>query len=89
MWVTKLNSLEEFEYDEAKILANIKILKQLNKLYNKTYLTNDEYYELKNKYEKKLKEDIIWLKELLKKQWKKFFYIWLFYIYFPSPFLST
>jgi CPA1 family monovalent cation:H+ antiporter len=70
MWVTKLTALEEFEYDEAKILANIKILKQLNKLYERTYLTFDEYSDLKNKYEKKLQDAIEWLKELLKEEGK-------------------
>ena len=71
MWVTKLKPLEEFEYDEAKILANIKILKKLNKLYNKHYLTFDEYSQLKNKYDEKLNSAINALKLLLNKQWKK------------------
>ena len=48
MWVSKLDPLEEFEYDEAKILANIKILNKLKKLHHRTYLTDDEYHELKN-----------------------------------------
>ena len=70
MWVTKLNPLESFEYDEAKILANIKILKQITKVYDKHYLTFDEYSELKNKYEKKLENATKEIKELLKSQWK-------------------
>lgn len=70
MWVTKLNPLENFEYDEAKILANIKILKKLNKLYEKTYLTFDEYSQLKNKYEWELKKAILRLDKLLKNEWK-------------------
>ena len=68
MWVTKLHPLEEFEYDEAKIIANIKILKQLNKLYKKTYLTFDEYSQLKNKYEQKLDIATKGLKNLLKEE---------------------
>lgn len=71
MWVTKLKPLEEFEYDEAKILANIKILKKLNKLYNRAYLTFDEYSELKNKYETRLQNAIKQLSDLLKKEWKE------------------
>ena len=71
MWVTKLKPLEEFEYDEAKILSNIKILKELNRLYERTYLTFDEYSDLKNKYEKKLQDAIDGLKKLLKKQGKE------------------
>ena len=71
MWVTNLNPLEEFEYDEAKIIANIKILKKLNSLLEKWYLTEDEYKSLKNNYEKKLKEAISWLGELLKKEGKE------------------
>ena len=71
MWVTKLKPLEEFEYDEAKILSNIKILKELNRLYERTYLTFDEYSDLKNKYENKLQNAIDGLKKLLKKQGKE------------------
>ncbi len=71
MWVSKLNSLEEFEYDEGKVLTNLKILEKLNKLYHKTYLTEGEYNELKNKYEAKLKEAVKSLKELLKSEWNK------------------
>ena len=70
MWVTKLKPLEEFEYDEAKILSNIKILKELNRLYERTYLTFDEYSELKNKYENKLQDAINLLKGLLESEWK-------------------
>ncbi len=70
MWVTKLNPLEEFEYDEAKIIANIRILKKLSVLFEKWYLTLDEHRSLKNKYEIKLQEAVSWLNELLKEQWK-------------------
>ncbi len=68
--VTKLKSLEKFEYDEAKILANIKILKQLNKLFEKWYLNKEEFTELKKKYETKLQKAIKELNNLLKKEWK-------------------
>jgi ElaB/YqjD/DUF883 family membrane-anchored ribosome-binding protein len=70
MWITKLHPLEEFEYDEAKIIANIKILKQLNKVYDRWYLSFDEYSDLKNKYEQRLSDAIKELNKLLEKEWK-------------------
>lgn len=70
LWLDKLNKLEEFEYEEWKILANLKILDKLNKSYRKAYLTEDEYLSLKQKYELKLKEAVFNLRDLLKKQWK-------------------
>jgi len=70
MWVTKFKSLEEFEYDEAKIITNIKILKQLNKLNDRWYLSLDEFSELKNRYESKLQLAIYELNELLTKEGK-------------------
>lgn len=69
--ISKLNPLEEFEYDEGKILTNLKILEKLNRLYNKTYLTHWEYQELKNKYETRLQDAVNSLKELLKSEWEK------------------
>lgn len=70
MWVSKLSPLEEFEYDEGKILTNLKILEKLNRLYQKTYLTQWEYSELKNKYEEKLQNAVVSLKKLLKNEWQ-------------------
>jgi len=70
MWVTKLNKLEEFEYDESKILANIKIIDKLNKLYSKEYLTNEEFKKLKSKYKERLNSTILHLKKFLNEQWK-------------------
>lgn len=75
MWVDKLNKLEEFEYEEWKILINFKVLDKLNKLLNKHYLTNDEYIELKNKYKIKLEEAVLALKKLLETQWKTKAYV--------------
>jgi len=71
LWITKLHPLEKFEYDEAKILANIKILKQLQKVFDKWYLTFDEFKKLQSRYEAKLKQAIKELKEILKEQWSK------------------
>ncbi len=93
MWVTDLHPLEEFEYDEAKILANIKIIKKLNKLYEKHYLTFDEYSELKNKYDLKLQNDTKSLKKLLQKQWKQWNKliqraIWLYALWVEKKYLK-
>ncbi|MDD3646216.1 MAG: cation:proton antiporter [Candidatus Gracilibacteria bacterium] len=68
MGVSKLSPLEEFEYDEGKILTNLKILEKLNKLYQRTYLTEGEYLELKNKYEEKLQNAVKSLKTLLQNE---------------------
>lgn len=87
MWVTKLDTLEEFEYEQAKIIANINILEKLNRLYLKQYLTNDEHLSLKNKYENKLQKAILSLNNTLKNQsWnpeklvKKVIYIYALWI---------
>jgi hypothetical protein len=47
-------------------LALLKILQKINNIYEKAYLNNIEVPELKNKYEKQLKEAIRNLDELLK-----------------------
>ncbi|MCD5383059.1 hypothetical protein LR002_02970, partial [Candidatus Gracilibacteria bacterium] len=65
--IDKLNEMEKFEYDEGRILANLKILEKINTLYGKKYLTNDEYFSLKKKYGEKLKNAIFDLKDILKK----------------------
>lgn len=67
LWIDKLNEMEKFEYDEWRILANLKILEKINTLYWKKYLTNDEYFSLKKKYWEKLKNAIFDLKDILKK----------------------
>lgn len=68
-WVNKLHKLEEFEYEEWKILANLKILQKLNISYQKAYLTDIEYEELKLKYSKKLNEAVVMMKNIL--SWKQ------------------
>lgn len=50
----KLNKLEEFKYEEWKILWNINILKKLDLSYKKAYITKLEYDELKYRYNDKL-----------------------------------
>ena len=69
LWVSKLHELEEFEYQEWRILSYLKMLDKLNVLYQKTYLLSDEYNDLKMKYEYKLKEAVWELKELLNSKW--------------------
>ncbi|MBS9775196.1 sodium:proton antiporter [Candidatus Gracilibacteria bacterium] len=66
MGVSKLQQLEEFEYEEGKILSSLKILKKLQDSHKKAYLTEIEYDELKDKYTMKLNGAIENMKELLK-----------------------
>ncbi len=61
----KLHKLEEFEYEEWKILANFKIIEKLNLSYKKAYLTHVEYEELTVNYTKRLNESINNMKKLL------------------------
>ncbi len=69
MKIDKLNDLEQFEYEEWKIMAFLKILEKLKNSYEKEYITKKEYDKLKNKYEIELKQAVKWLKSLL--DWKK------------------
>lgn len=71
MWVSKLQELEEFEYEEWKILSSLKILKKLQDSHKKAYLTQIEYEELKEKYTIKLDAAITNMKDLLKSDKKK------------------
>lgn len=66
LWIDKLNKMEEFEYDEWRILANLKILEKINNLYWKKYLTSEEYFDLKRKYWENLKKAVFNLQKLLK-----------------------
>lgn len=68
--VDKLHKLEEFEYEEWKILASLKILQKLNLSFKKAYLTNVEYSELKEKYMVKLDCAVKRMKEILDSKWK-------------------
>lgn len=65
LWIDKLNDVEEFEYEEWKILANLKILEKINNLFWKKYLTKEEYFELKRKYWERLKSAVFELQRLL------------------------
>ncbi|MDD5769390.1 MAG: sodium:proton antiporter [Candidatus Gracilibacteria bacterium] len=62
---TKLHELEEFEHQEGKILAHLKMLEKLDNLYKKNYLTINEVNNLRLKYEDELKIAIEYLKEFI------------------------
>lgn len=65
MWIDKLHELEEFEYEEWKILSNLKILEKLNNSFKKAYLTKNEYEWLKFKYEENVSLATASLKKML------------------------
>lgn len=69
MGIDKLHELEEFEYEEWKILSNIKIIEKLNTSFQKGYVTEDEYDELKKKYTTRLDKSVQMLSKLL--NWQK------------------
>ncbi len=64
--LNKLSKLEKFEFNEAKVLVNLKILAKLNNLFEKKHILKEEYSELKNIYEEKLQTSIKELKNLTK-----------------------
>ncbi len=67
--VDKLHQLEEFEYEEGKILANLKILQKLNTSFKKAYLTQVEFDELQEKYSLKLNTAVSNMKNILNTKW--------------------
>ena len=66
--IGQLHSLEKFEYFEGQILALLKMLEKLEKIFKNWYLTKEEYEELKNKYTEKLKKAFKGMEELLKNE---------------------
>lgn len=64
--VTKLHELEEVEYEEWKILTSLKALDKINTSYNKWYIIQEEFDELKEKYEIILKNSVENIKALVK-----------------------
>jgi len=66
MNIDKLWDLEELEYEEGKVLTNVKIIEKLNNSYKRAYLSKFEYDELLQKYQNRLKNAIINIKVLLK-----------------------
>lgn len=71
MKIDKLHDLEQFEYEEWKILSYFKIIEKINNSHLKWYMTDLEYENLKKIYELKLDASVLDLKELLnsKKDW--------------------
>ncbi len=67
--VDRLHRLEEFEYEEWKILSNLKIIQKLNLSFKKAYLTQIEYDELKDKYSEKLHSAVKRMKKILEEKW--------------------
>ncbi len=63
--IDKLNKNEEFEYDEWKILTNLKVIEKLNSSYKKAYITKIEYDDLLLKYTKKLNAAVEHMKFIL------------------------
>ncbi|MDP2090134.1 MAG: cation:proton antiporter [Candidatus Gracilibacteria bacterium] len=61
----KLNKLEEFEYEEGKILTCLKVIDKLNTSYKKSYFTKKEYDKLILKYTEKLNFSINNIKIIL------------------------
>lgn len=69
MKIDALHELEEFEYEEGKILANFKVIEKLNNSFQKGYIVEEEYNELKAKYELNLSNAVQALTHLL--EWQK------------------
>ncbi len=64
MKLDKLHEVEEFEYEEGKILMNLKVLEKLTSIEEKWYINKWEHHELRLKYESILQESIWNIKEL-------------------------
>lgn len=60
----KLHEIEEFEYEEGKVLMNIKVLDKLTQIEEKGYINKDEHHELRYKYESILNSSIENIKRL-------------------------
>ncbi|MDD3303059.1 MAG: cation:proton antiporter, partial [Candidatus Gracilibacteria bacterium] len=68
MKIDKLNDLEQYEFDEGKIVSLLKIIEKLKNSFEKGYITNREYEKLIGKYTQELEKSKDGLKKLLKKQ---------------------
>jgi len=68
--IDKLHRLEEFEYEEWRILSNLKIIQKINLSFKKAYLTQIEYDELKDKYSARLNEAVKKMKKILEEKWE-------------------
>lgn len=63
--INKLHALEQFEYFEGKIISNLKILQEIDRLYQRNYIHASEMFFLKSKYEKDLRNSIKNMTELI------------------------
>ncbi len=64
MKIDKLHEIEEFEYEEGKILMNLKVLEKLTSIEKKWYINKDEHSELRKKYEFELQNSITSIKKM-------------------------
>lgn len=71
LWLTKLSELEEFEYQEWKILATLKMHEKIKALQEKNYLSSWESHQLKDRYEDELKESVKTLEKMIHSMWYK------------------
>ena len=71
LWLTKLSELEEFEYQEWKILATLKMHEKIKALQEKNYLSSSESHQLKDRYEDELKESVKTLEKMIHSMWSK------------------
>jgi hypothetical protein len=69
MWIDKLHNFEKVEFEEWKIIANLKIIKKINKYYKEKTINKNEYEILLKKYKKELKSTSELLENKLK--WNK------------------
>ena len=58
MKLDKLHEIEEFEYEEGKVLMNLKVLDKLTQIEEKWYINKAEHHELRYKYETILETSI-------------------------------
>ena len=66
MWIDRLHKYEKIEYEELKIITNLKILKKLNKFYVEKLINKKEYEKNKEKYKTELNKSLITLEKSLK-----------------------
>lgn len=69
LWLAKFWKLEEFEYEEWKILTSLSLLDKLKNIHEKKYFCSWEFNSLRSKYEEELKNSIKNIKCLIKWEW--------------------
>lgn len=66
--VWKIETFEQIEEEEWKIISNLQITEKINKFYKNDFLDKKEYLQLKDKYKKESKQSVKRVQEVLK--WK-------------------